>query len=427
MGKIILFFLFICNAGYSLVHPWVGITVGYLFNILGPQYIWWWNFQGLRPFYLIAWPTIAGFFLASLRGVINFEIIKNKQVLFAILYFLFVFLSYFWGPYVDVVNKWRFSDPYQVLIGMLKIFIFFFIGLCCISDENKVKIFTCVFLIAVIYLTYWANIQYLSGKFFLRLRGPADLSGSGLYSDENNFSMLFVVGIPFLFYLGWFFKQWYLRWCLWLAVPFAWHAVFLTASRGGLVGAAFVSVFMGFRCPKKVIGLMLISAFIFAYVWQGGALLKSRAKHIKNFEQESSSRTRLEAWDAGLHMMLAHPFTGVGVGSFGQAFPYFSDRHPRVAHNTFIQIAAESGVLACLFYVLFMCNCIWTLFKKRDKFTKGSLCYYLSDATLVALCGFLICALFLTLYGFEVQFYLAILANSLGYLATKNFLDEENR
>ena len=135
MGKIILFLLLISNALYSLIHPWFGIIIGYLFDILGPQYIWWWNFQGLRAFYLIAIPTIIGFMISISRGVINFEHVKNKVVFWGIVYFVFVFLSYLWGPYVDVINKWRFFEPYTVLLNMIKIFIFFFIGLFCISDE----------------------------------------------------------------------------------------------------------------------------------------------------------------------------------------------------------------------------------------------------------------------------------------------------
>ena len=417
MGKIFLIFLLIVNAFYSLFNPWFGITVGYLFNILGPQYIWWWHFQGLRAFYLIAIPTILGFVLSSMRGVLNFEIIKNKLVLFSVIYFLFVFLSYFLGPYVNVYNDWRFYDAYQVLISMIKVFVFYFIGLVCINDHKKLKLFSFVLPFAALYLTYWANMQYLSGRFFLRLKGPQDITGSGMYSDENNFAMLFVVAIPFFFYLGWYFKRFIWRWGFWLVIPFSWHAIFLTASRGGLLGAAFVSLMAAFRSPKKIIGIILIPAFIIAYVWQGGWVLKQRAKTIQTYEEESSARTRLEAWDAGLRMLMAHPFTGVGIASFTQAFPFFSDKTPRMAHNTFVQIAAESGIFAGISYILFMFYCVWGLYKSRDKFEVDSFEYYLCDAVLVSLCGFLICSLFLTLNGFEVQFYLAILANSLIYFA----------
>ncbi len=417
MGKIFLFLLLIVNGFYSLINPWFGVTVGYFFNILGPQYIWWWHFQGLRPFYLIAVPTIVGFILSSFRGVLFFDIIKNKLVLFSIIYFFFVFLSYFFGPFVDVYNDWRFYDAYQVFISMIKVFCFYFIGLLCINDRRKLKIFAFVLPLSAFYLTYWANMQYLSGKFFVRLGGPIDIAGGGIYRDENTFAMLFVVAIPFFFYLGWYFRRFLLRWSSWLIIPFSWHAIFLTASRGGLVGAALVSLVSAFRSPKKIIGVMLIPAFIVAYVWQGGSILKGRAKTIQTYKEESSARTRLEAWDAGFRMIMAHPFTGVGVASFGQAFPYFSDKKPRVAHNTFVQITAESGIFAGISYILFMFYCVWGLYKSRDKFEVGSFEYYLCDAVLVSLCGFLVCSLFLTLNGFEIQFYLAILANSLIYFA----------
>ncbi|OAG27000.1 hypothetical protein TH606_09235 [Thermodesulfatator autotrophicus] len=420
MGKIALFLLLIVNAFYSLANPWFGICVGYMFNILGPQYIWWWHFQGLRAFYLIAIPTILGFLFGAIRGALNFEIIKNKLVLFSVLYFFFVFLSYFTGPYIDVVNKWRFYDPYQVLITMLKVFIFYFIGLVCISEHKKLKYFAFILPIAALYLTYWANMQYFSGRFFIRLSGPRDITGAGMYSDENNFAMLFVTAIPFFFYLGWYFKRWYLRWGAWLVVPFAWHAIFLTASRGGLLGAGLVSLLAGLRSPKKIIGVALIPAFIIAYVWQGGSVIKQRAQTIKTYEEESSARARLEAWEAGLKMLMDNPLTGVGLASFGQAFPFYSDKTPRMAHNTFVQIAAESGIFAGLFYILFMFCCVWGLFKYRNYFLRDSLEYYLCDAVLVSLCGFLACSLFLTLNGFEIQFYLAILANTLIYLAQKS-------
>ncbi len=56
-------------------------------------------------------------------------------------------------------------------------------------------------MLSVIYLTYWANMRYLSGVFFLRLAGPRSPIGSA-YGDENVFALLFVVGGPF-FLLFW--------------------------------------------------------------------------------------------------------------------------------------------------------------------------------------------------------------------------------
>ena len=419
MEKIFLFLLLILNAFYSLIYPWVGVCVGYLFNILGPHYIWWWHFQGLRPFYLIAMPTIIGFLFSVIRGSLNFDIIKNRLFFFSIMYFLFVFLSYFWGPYVNVYNEYRLYDPYQVLILMIKFFIFYFMGLLCINDRKRLKVFAFILPLSALYLTYWANMQYLSGKYFIRLGGPRDITGAGIYQDENFFATLFVVAIPFFFYLGWYFKRFLWRGIFWLVIPFSWHAIFLTASRSGLLGAAFVSFVSAFRSPKKIIGILLIPTFIIAYVWQGGSVLKQRAKTIKSYQEESSARARLETWRVGLRMIMTHPFTGVGIASFYQAFPCFSDKTPRVGHNIFVQIAAESGIFAALSYIFFMLYSVVNLFKSRNNFKKDSFEYYLCDAVLVSLCGFLLCSIFLSLLWFEIQFYLAILANTLTYLANQ--------
>ena len=419
MGKIILIFLFIVNAIYSLWNPWFGVSLGYLFNILAPQYIWWWHFQGLRPFQLIAIPVLIGFIIAIFRGMVDFSILKNFRFYSVVILFLSLFISFFFGTYVNVINEWAFFKPNLVAVALLKILTFYVIALCCIDNKIKLKIFSLILPISVFYLTYWANLRYLSGHIFVRLHGPSAW-GAGYYTDENCFAMIFVLGIPFFFFLGWYLKKWYFRLPVWLIIPFAWHAVFLTASRGGLLGAAVVSVLAGLRSPKKLLGIMLIPAFIIAYIWQGGSTLKERAQTITEYEQESSARTRLEAWQAGFRMVLAHPITGVGLASFGQAFPDFSDKKPRVAHNSFIQVMAESGVIAGLAYVAFLISCLFTAFKSRDFFEPESFFYYLSDAVLISLFGFIVCSLFLSLNTLEVQFYLAILANSIAWIAKEN-------
>ena len=419
MGKLLLILLFFTNFVLSLLYPWIGVCLGYFFNILGPQFIWWWVFEGVRPFFLISIPVIIGFFLGIIRGTINFEVIKNKYVFFVVLYFLFVILSYWLGPYVHVVNRWRFFDSYKTLNDTIKIFVFFFIALCCISDERKLKFFSLALAIAVFYLIYWANMQYFTRPYVLRLRGPTNLYGSGIYNDQNVFSMVFVTGLPFLFYLGLYYKKWLIRGTCWLAIPFGWHAIFLTGSRGGLLGVVITIIFTSIRLQKKMWGLVVISSFIIAYMWQGGSVLKERAKTITSYEKESSAEARLQSWKAGLKMIKVHPFTGVGIASYGQAFPDYSDREPCVAHNTVIQIAAESGLPAGLCYLFFMLGYIRELLKCRRSFSEESFCFFMSDAVLVSMVGFLVCSLFLTLNLFEIQFYLIVLANSIMYLSKK--------
>jgi O-antigen ligase len=71
---------------------------------------------------------------------------------------------------------------------------------------------------------------------------------------------------------------------------------------------------------------------------------------------------RMAQMQAGWRMFLAHPLTGVGPGSYTLAYPHFavgawyaSRGH---AHNYYIHIAAESGILGALAYLALLCSII---------------------------------------------------------------------
>ena len=189
----------------------------------------------------------------------------------------------------------------------------------------------------------------------------------GAYADENSFAMLFVIGQPFLWYMAQGMKQRWLKYAIWLVIPFTWHAVFLTASRGGLIGIAVTTLFMAIRGKSKVLGFLLIPAFAGAYFWQAGDLMKERAGTIGEYRTETSASTRLEAWTAALGMVRDHPVTGVGLGSFGPAFPDYSDKKPREAHNTAFQISAESGAIAGVMYLLVVVVSIVALWRNGTR------------------------------------------------------------
>jgi len=200
-------------------------------------------------------------------------------------------------------------------------------------------------------MTYWANMQYLDGRWFRRLSGPVGLGGSGLYKDKNMFALLFVTGLPFIYYLGFYFQNIFLRLSCWLIIPFGWHAIFLTGFRG-LLGLVVTALMITLKSKKKLIGFVFLIILAIAYIWQGGLTMKERAGTIGDYETKSSAKTRTQAWSAAVNMMKDNPIFGVGVASFGPAFPFYSNDQPRVAHNTFFQIAASWGVIGGAMFLL---------------------------------------------------------------------------
>jgi putative inorganic carbon (hco3(-)) transporter len=433
VGQVILYIVLAGAGAISFFRPWVGVVFCYLVVLLTPHNIWWWNFQGVRANYWIMGPTLVGLFVKVLCGEYDISAIKSKRNGYILILWVCFAFSYYFGPYVRVPSHYRFYDASFVFSVINNIFLLYFVACLCINDGKRLKALVLGCVIAVGYLIYWANDQYLSGVQFGRIHGPIGLSGRGIYFDENAFGMLFVVGLPFLYYFGRSLEKKILRWALWLAVPFGWHAVFLTGSRGSLVGLIVTIVVAAFRSRVKKTGVFVIGAFMIAFAWQAGDLMKGRAESIADYKTDHSASTRLEAWEAAIHMIIRHPLTGVGLGSFGPAFPDNSESVPREAHNTFFQIGAESGVLGGVMYMLLVSGCLTGLWRNGRRFSgtpKGEeerFLYFMNEAALVSLCGFVTCALFLSLHIYEMFYYLCVIVNGVLFLSKHCSAFEEER
>lgn len=426
MGKIVLYALLSGTACAALFRPWIGIVVSYIFIILTPQNIWWWHFEGIRPVLFVLLPTIVGVIFSLGSKKLNLQLLWNaRNISLLILWFAFVF-SYFWGPYTHVSSELRPFDAKRILFLVNNIFILYFMACICIDDKKKLRILVWVLGLSTIYLIYWINDQYLFQGKYGRIGGPSGPYGGSIYRDENAIAMLYVVGIPFLYYLGHSCTKKLFRYALWLIIPLGWHAIFLTGSRGGLLGLGVTILIISFRARKKVAAFFLIPAAIFAFYWQGGPVMQERAGTITEYQSERSAASRIEAWSVAVEMIMRYPLTGVGLTSFIPAFSDHSHYDPREAHNTFFQIAAETGVIGGGGYLLVLWFTVRGLLRNA-KLLRGEATENLGDniflvsvneAVLVSFLGLITCSLFLSLHVYELFYFLCLLANAISYLCS---------
>jgi hypothetical protein len=338
--------------------------------------------------------------------------------------------SYYFGPYVSHFSSGGLG-PVQVFSITNTFFLFYFFAVLEMNETRKLRYLVIVFAASTAYLVYWANDQYLSQNWmqfeFGRLLGPASVDGGSIYRDSNVFAMLFVTGLPFIYYLGWELKNKWLRWLLWAIIPLGWHAVFLTGSRGGLVGIAVIVTLVLILSNRKILTLPLLLFFLVFYQWQAGDVMHQRSDQIIDIEGEDSAEDRLTAWRGGFEMVLSHPVTGVGVGSFITALPSFIESRHMVAHNTFVQFAAESGVGAGLAYLsvvwLFFFNSkkirYWCLHSSEDEENNQIALY--NNASTASFAGLIVCSLFLSLNVYEIFFVLLLFNNALYQICSKKF------
>jgi O-antigen ligase len=76
-----------------------------------------------------------------------------------------------------------------------------------------------------------------------------------------------------------------------------------------------------------------------------------------SYGDEAAKQARLVAWMAGMRMVQAHPVAGVGLGNFKPLVESYEDPEWHmisVAHNTYIETAAELGLPALLVHCVLL-------------------------------------------------------------------------
>ncbi len=141
-----------------------------------------------------------------------------------------------------------------------------------------------------------------------------------------------------------------------------------TGSRGGFVALMAVLVFFLFRksasfnitvLHKGMLVLLAVVALQFVDIDTGRF---KTILDVKNDYNATSEEGRLTLWKSGMKMMVTHPLTGVGFNRFPEGMG--RDREARgldsakwqTAHNSLVQIGAETGILGFALFLLLSLN-----------------------------------------------------------------------
>jgi O-antigen ligase len=148
-------------------------------------------------------------------------------------------------------------------------------------------------------------------------------------------------------------------------------ALFATASRGGIATWLLllpVLLWAGWRYTKAkwwVASIPLIALLAYAISANLGADTNI-AHRSYTLGQDPSTSARFLLWQSAIQMTLAHPFSGTGWGTFVNYYPAYrspleSTSHGGFAHNDYLQLAAEGGILALLLQLGVMLGLLFQL------------------------------------------------------------------
>ncbi len=214
----------------------------------------------------------------------------------------------------------------------------------------------------------------------------------GLFGNPNEAAYGLLVLIPIAAALAGK-SRWFLRVTIWGVMAICLLAIFLTFSRGGLMGLFVVLGLVGWKQKSVVLKSLMIagligSVFVVSLYW-------SRSQSFKDISQDTTYNQRIATIRAGIRMFEANPLLGVGPGCSIVAYPIYVPPEAHcgcqlqlVIHNSFVQVLSETGFPGFALFMLFLGI---SIFDAR-KMQKGPLSPY-AAALEVALWGFVICSL----------------------------------
>jgi O-antigen ligase len=214
----------------------------------------------------------------------------------------------------------------------------------------------------------------------------------GLFGNPNEAAYGLLILLPLAFTVG-VKSRWPMRIFLVLVSAISLVAIFLTFSRGGLMGLLAVVGLIGWKQKSMVFRLLIILGLI-AALFVGG-LYWNRNQNFKDISKDTTFNQRIATIKAGIRMFEAHPFLGVGPGCSIVAYPLYVPPEAHcgcqlqlVIHNSAIQVLSEMGIPGFAVSMLLLGASVWDAWRMQ----KGPMAPY-ATALEIALWGCIVCGL----------------------------------
>jgi len=281
-----------------------------------------------------------------------------------LIYFLTIFPVFFAAADIFREKKWRrrgvgaifFSGMIATVIALIQFFLPFAVGL-----EKAVRIWEN--LIPYFLGNSFAKIVAANSSWLVNIGGVTRMRAFGFFPDPHGFA--FFANLCFFTGLGYLFSQKRAISGIWKGAVLALMilAVALSFSRGAYLGLVAGAVFFTIIFLKRT-GILgkafaaggLVLVLMFAI---NSNVISQRLVSSFNLK-EGSNAERYKNWIQAVEIVRDNPLGGVGLGNYARTIdPSAEERSPIYAHNLFLDIAAETGILNAIVFLLLILFSIW--------------------------------------------------------------------
>ncbi|MBI3776088.1 MAG: O-antigen ligase family protein [Gammaproteobacteria bacterium] len=307
-------------------------------------------------------PILAASVLAALSGVLMRNPVYARGAVFGhpAFFYLGVFIL------AQVVSVHYSGTPSMLKeFAYWQVYLFFVvISLLLIHDASAFKRY-------VWGIIAGGMVIVLYGLYAVQAQLPAAVGGRagayGMYENHNDYSFVIILLLPFI-YVFWREQRGFTRLLLLLSLAACITGMFLSLSRGGMLALVLECVLIGvfFTQGAKRIGVLLLMCVIgtvaIGYQWE-----KRAENQGSSYTAEDAKGQRTELWRTGLKMVKRHPLLGVGSRRFGEYTRRYAeisyDNWGKNSHNTYVEIAATSGLVGFISFVFML----WHMFRELLK------------------------------------------------------------
>ncbi len=266
-----------------------------------------------------------------------------------------------------------------------------------------------------------------NGLWFLLGQGTI-LGPGGMLKDNNDFALAMVMNLPFLWYLsrdvddlrGGRLMKFGLRAAFFMTLL----TIMATGSRGGFLAMAVVLFMMAMKTRYKVPAIVAVVLLgLVGYAFAPREYIERLSTITSATDQ--SAQGRLLSWKVALNMVRHEPVLGVGFNNFVFVYQRYLtgvDLPPglvyvpsRVAHNSYLQIWAESGSIAFLLFLFLLIGSITSMRRLQRAVRGGEDAWVIPYARgiEVTLYGYLAGAMFLNRAHFDLMYQVTAVAVAL--------------
>jgi putative inorganic carbon (HCO3(-)) transporter len=218
---------------------------------------------------------------------------------------------------------------------------------------------------------YWVLGAFVVGAFVSAIYGlvvpapPSDLGrleGAGGDPNETAAALVAAAALAIALAVSWRGKP-FMRLVAIVTAPLCAFASLLTLSRGGLVAfvaALIAAVLMAGRRRAQMLVLAVVSASLAV----GYFAFFAPASAVERVTEVHGGTGRTDIWKVGLRMVRGAPLQGIGAGNFPIVSIHyllepgallrddFIVDKPKVAHNTYLEVLAELGIVGLTLFLI---------------------------------------------------------------------------